>query len=657
MLPEELVTLTINGRETTVSKGTLLVEAARLADIEIPVFCYHPKLKSVGACRMCLVEIEKMPRLQTACTTPVADGMVVRSNSPGALAGQNSVLELLLANHPLDCPICDKGGECPLQDNTFKYGPGISRMVEEKRHQDKAFPLSDRIVLDKERCIMCFRCVRFQQEIAGDEALAVIDRGAGSEIGTLTGEPFDSPFSGNTIELCPVGALTSRQYRFRARPWDLMRTRSVCVGCAVGCNVELHARDGRILRMVAADNPEVDDGWLCDLGRFDTLPSLSGRPTSPLVRRDGNLEPATWDQALARAADILVGAHGVRPSMHGSPIVLASPSLTNEALWLLAGPLRAALPDGAVGFWPRTGQAPSTSSRQALPLQGTLANLPNCGRIVLVGLDPWTELPVLALWIRKATIRSGSLVAIGPRNGLFRDTAAWLRVENEEIAATLRGLLSALEDGAASEDIRQAAVHLQGEGPTALLIGPEVAADEARRLLVQALAERLGANGIDGMIGCPALGANERGARELAPDLMQTDLTTAGDTPGPLLLFSDGPWQIFGQSVRILATSSLIQDPHGLEVVLPLAHPYEQAGSLTNIEGRVQELMPGGIAPPDALPDWAALARLANALGASAPTGLAGIRAALSADHPQYERAVAGGLPAAGRLLENRLIT
>src|SRR6184192_385280 len=191
-MSDDLVTLTINGREATIPKGTLLVEAARQVGIEIPVFCYHPKLRPVGACRMCLVSIEKMPRLQTACTTPVADGMVASSDGTEAIAAQNGVIELLLANHPLDCPICDKGGECPLQDNTFEYGPGASRFTEEKRHKEKAFPLGERIVLDRERCIMCYRCVRFHQEIPGDEALAATERGANSEIATLDGEPYES---------------------------------------------------------------------------------------------------------------------------------------------------------------------------------------------------------------------------------------------------------------------------------------------------------------------------------------------------------------------------------------------------------------------------------------------------------------------------------
>jgi len=201
----DLVTLTINGREVQVPKGTLVVEAAKQVGIEIPVFCYHPKLKPVGACRMCLVEIEKMPRLQTACTSPVAEGMVVTTTSDQVIQAQTGVIELLLANHPLDCPICDKGGECPLQDNTFNFGVGVSRFTEDKRQAEKAFPLSDRILLDRERCIMCYRCVRFHQEIPGDESLAAINRGGRTVIGTLEGESYDSPFSGNTIISVPWG--------------------------------------------------------------------------------------------------------------------------------------------------------------------------------------------------------------------------------------------------------------------------------------------------------------------------------------------------------------------------------------------------------------------------------------------------------------------
>src|SRR5262249_44480289 len=309
------VTLTINGQTIEAPKGTLLVEAAKLINLEIPIFCYHPKLKPVGACRMCLVQIEKLPRLQTACTTPVAADMVVHTNTPDVIAAQNGVIELLLANHPLDCPICDKGGECPLQDNTFGYGRGESRFTEAKRHKEKAFPLGPEIVLDRERCIMCYRCVRFHQEIPGDEALAAVDRGADSEIATLNDEPYTSLFAGNTIELCPVGALTSRRYRFKARPWDLVRTASVCSGCAVGCNVDVNSRSETVLRLTSRRNPAVDDGWLCDRGRFETLPAPPEvRATRPMVRRGDTLEVTTWNEALGRAVEMLGSSGGVLAS-------------------------------------------------------------------------------------------------------------------------------------------------------------------------------------------------------------------------------------------------------------------------------------------------------------------------------------------------------
>jgi NADH dehydrogenase/NADH:ubiquinone oxidoreductase subunit G len=371
--------------------------------------------------------------------------------------------------------------------------------------------------------------------------------------------------------------------------------------------------------MVAANNPEVDDGWLCDYGRFDTLPSLSGRPTSPLVRRNGSLEPASWDQALARAAELLGG---------DSPAVLASASLTNEAIWVLAGSLSAVLPRAVIGFYPQAAEAPL--------LEGPLTNLPSCGRILLLGLDPWSELPILALWLRKATLRGGKLVVIGPKNGLFRDTAAWLRVESEQIAATAQGLLRALDGHAATDDSAEAAKHLEGDGPAAVLAGQGLLADQAIPQLVRELAERLGARPSDGMVGSPGPAANTRGVQELAPDLSQANAGIVHDMPGPLLLLGSGPWPAVPEGPLVLATSSPFEERQGLEVLLPLAHPYEQAGSVTSLEGRVQKLNPGGIAPPMALADWEAVTRLANALGARAPVELAAIRAAISAEHPGY---------------------
>lgn len=633
------VTFTIDGKTVTAPKGVLLVEAARQVDLEIPVFCYHPKLKPVGACRMCLVQIEKMPRLQTACTTPVAQDMVVHTTTPEVVEAQDGVLELLLANHPLDCPICDKGGECPLQDNTFKYGPGASRFREEKRRQAKAFPLGPRIVLDRERCIMCFRCVRFQQEIVGDEQLAALDRGGYSEIGTLPGESFDSIFSGNTIELCPVGALTSRQYRFKARPWDLVRTPSVCNGCAVGCNVQVHSRAEQVLRLVSRENALVDDGWLCDRGRFGTIPaSWDDRPRQPLVRTQpgGSLEPSSWADALARASGVLAREAGI----------LASPALSNEALWLLAAELQPALGHPPMALWPNMGAS--------WPVRGQIANLTGCKTIVLVGLDPWYELPVLALWIRRAVQHGARLVVIGAANGLFRDTADWLRAPSGWEARVAEALQVAL-GGGTPEDIGDvsagdiarvaAALRERGAGPAALLVHPGMV--EGARDMFEQLANALGATASTGLVGAPAVGANARGAQELAPALFAGESSTVLDRANGhgLLLLGDEAWTELdaGAARLVLATARPVPHDSRLEVVLPLAHPYERQGSVTNLEGRVQYQEGGAAGPPYARADWSLVADLAAALGARAPRDLVAIRAAMAREKPEWADLLAQG--------------
>ena len=270
-----------------------LVETAAAAGIEIPVFCYEPRLgPAVGACRMCLVEIEGIPKLQAGCTLTAQDGMVVRTaqSSEKAAEGQNATLEFILVNHPLDCPVCDKGGECPLQDLTFKYGPGQTRMTFPKRTFDKPIPISPAIALDRERCILCYRCTRFSSDVAEDGQLVARNRGAQSLIATFEDEPYRAPFSGNVIELCPVGALTSTQYRFEARPWEIQNVPTVCGLCPVGCNVSATTREGKVKRILSRNHPEVDQGWLCDKGRF-AFPHLyaDDRIVDPLerVRRRG----------------------------------------------------------------------------------------------------------------------------------------------------------------------------------------------------------------------------------------------------------------------------------------------------------------------------------------------------------------------------------
>jgi NADH-quinone oxidoreductase subunit G len=589
--PSDTVKLTIDGRKLEAPKGMLLIEAAKLIGLEIPVFCYEERLKPVGACRMCLVQIEKLPRLQTACTTPVAADMVVHTTTQDVTAAQNGVLELLLANHPLDCPICDKGGECPLQDNTFRYGPGASRFTEEKRHKEKAFPLGPEIVLDRERCIMCYRCVRFHQEIPGDEALAAVERGADSEIATLDGEPYTSMFAGNTIELCPVGALTSRDYRFKARPWDLVRTPTVCNGCAVGCNVEVHSRTESILRLWSRRNTAIDDGWLCDRGRFGTLPTPRGcRPDRPLVRRGDALEPATWSEALARAGDVLGTSGGV----------LASQGLSNEAFWVLER-LGKRLP-GAL--WPGAGPA--------WPVEGTIQNLAHSKSIVLVGLDVWNDLPVLALWIRKAILAGGKLTVLGDRNGLWRNTANWIKGNPLDHLSEVEAV----------------------DGATTLLVHPSLVA--TGRAAFEELARRIAARGDTGMIGAPLLGANGRGAAELAPDLARGDVDQVL-TSKAVLAFGDEAWTDLkvGSFARVVvATSGPVPEAQPIEVVLPLAHAYERQATVINLEGRVQHQEGGASPPMYARSDWDIAAEIASRLGITVPAGLEAIRRQIASDYP-----------------------
>ena len=336
------VTLEIDGRELTVPKGTPLVLAAATAGVEIPIFCYEPRLgPAIGACRMCLVEVEGMPKLQAACTMTAGDGMKVHTRSPGAAAGQEAVLEFILLNHPLDCPVCDKGGECPLQDLTYRYGPGNTRFHLNKRTYEKPLPISPLIALDRERCILCYRCTRFSQDVAEDEQLVARERGATSVIATFEEQPYRGRFSGNVIELCPVGALTSTEYRFRARPWEITNIPSVCTLCPTGCNTWASVREGAVQRMISRNHPGVDEGWLCDKGRFAHVHlRAADRYLQGLVRGPRGLEPASAEQIAETIARRL--RH--HTTLHGpdSIAVVASGEQTNEEAHAWAELVRAA---------------------------------------------------------------------------------------------------------------------------------------------------------------------------------------------------------------------------------------------------------------------------------------------------------------------------
>ena len=297
--PVDGVVVEINGREVVARKGELLIDAAERSGTYIPRFCYHERMRPVGMCRMCLVEVDtgRGPALQPSCMIECTPGMKVETESPVTKKAQDGVLEFLLVNHPLDCPVCDKGGECPLQDQTMAYGPGESRMVEEKRHKEKPIPISDLVLLDRERCILCDRCTRFAKEVAGDPLIHFIHRGNDTEVNTFPDEPFASYFSGNTVQICPVGALTASTYRFKARPWDLDTTESTCTQCSVGCRISIDSSRDQVQRFAGVDVDPVNWGWLCDKGRFSHESVVSeDRLGEPLVRQGDDLVPARWSR-------------------------------------------------------------------------------------------------------------------------------------------------------------------------------------------------------------------------------------------------------------------------------------------------------------------------------------------------------------------------
>ena len=405
MSASELVRITVDEKEVHVAKGTGLVEAALVAGVEIPVFCYEPRLGApVGACRMCLVEVEGMPpKPQAACTLTAQDGMVVKTARTSRMAkeGQNATLEFILVNHPLDCPVCDKGGECPLQDLTFRYGPGKTRMTFPKRTWEKPIPISPTISIDRERCILCYRCTRFSESVAEDGQLVAINRGAQSVIATFEDEPYRGHFTGNVTELCPVGALTSTQYRFQARPWEIQNVPTVCGLCPVGCNVSATTREGEVKRVQSRNHPQVDEGWLCDKGRFAYAHlTARDRVTAPLQKAGPRrFEQITWDAALDEAERLLrEGGPSTVTALSGAESVeeaYALAKLMRRGLGAHSAVLPEDVPDHLDAF-----RAPLSALREAKT-------------IAVVCDEPVVErAPIVDLWL-KAARRRGARVAYG----------------------------------------------------------------------------------------------------------------------------------------------------------------------------------------------------------------------------------------------------
>ncbi|WP_030693543.1 NADH-quinone oxidoreductase subunit G [Streptomyces globisporus] len=465
--PEDLVTLTIDGAEISVPKGTLVIRAAEQLGIEIPRFCDHPLLDPAGACRQCIVEVEGQRKPMASCTITCTDGMVVKSQltSPVAEKAQHGVMELLLINHPLDCPVCDKGGECPLQNQAMSHGQAESRFEGVKRTYEKPVAISTQVLLDRERCVLCARCTRFSHQIAGDPMIELVERGALQQVGTGEGDPFESYFSGNTIQICPVGALTSAAYRFRSRPFDLVSSPSVCEQCAGGCATRTDHRRGKVMRRLAAEDPEVNEEWICDKGRFGfRYAQQRDRLTTPLVRNpdSGELEAASWPEALEAAARGLV---------RGRTGVLTGGRLTVEDSYAYAKFARLALDTNDIDFRARihSGEEAdflaSAVAGRGRDLDGsgvTYTSLEAAPAVLLVGLEAEEEAPAVFLRLRKAWRKHGQKTyAVAPfaTRGLTKAGGTLLPAapgtETEWLDALTSRVGLSEEGAAAAEALRQ----------------------------------------------------------------------------------------------------------------------------------------------------------------------------------------------------------
>jgi NADH-quinone oxidoreductase subunit G len=610
------VTLTINGQSVTVPKGTLILDAAKKLGIDIPIFCSHPKMAPVAVCRMCLIEVEKMPKLQPACAIPVAEGMVVRTATDAVQKYQKGVLEFLLINHPLDCPICDKGGECPLQDQTYQYGPGASRYNFLKAHFDKAVPLSEKIVLDRERCILCWRCTRFSEEISGERELALIQRGVHTIIGTFNDEMAQSNYQGNWTEICPVGALTSRQYRFISRPWDIDRTASICPGCSMGCNIQIDVRNNKIGRFQSRENLAVDDGWLCDYGRYSFPNFQRDWSVQASVRRDGKLSEASYDEAISSAAGALKRAGKEAAGW-------ASPAATVEELFLFQRLFREVLQSSSIdhrGSKVFPDQAPEDAT---LPI----ADLERCDYVVVLGGQEVIDAaPVLHLRLFKSE-RSGVKV-LKLETGKVAQALEWVPVEAQAV-----GILATAYRKKDAVDL-QAKLHKKIKG-------------SVRRLLVVEAPNGGGARdlGILPNRGPAHTTLNGKGGRG------RLEWPTGGVRA--LYILEPSPLHSFNPTDEELTWLSGLDSviyhrfrPSALDevasVVIPGRAFSEKSGSVVNMEGRLQRVSPAvdAAAVPD---DWKVLQSLAESLGAGWGYGSLGeVMAGAIEAVPQY-RSVSPG--------------
>ncbi len=671
-MPEEqrdvLVHITIDDTPVAVPPGTTVWAAAQHIGLEIPIYCYHPKMPPLGACRMCFVEIEKMPKPpQTACTTVVSEGMVVHTRTEKVLKARRGVLEFLLINHPLDCPICDKGGECDLQDFTLRHGPGGTRFDLFKRHFPKPVPMSRDILLDRERCIHCQRCTRFCAEISMDNGLVMINRGFRMEVGTAPDHAFDSIFSGNTVEICPVGALTAASFRFKTRPWELKHTASVCNLCSVGCNVRIDVRVDRVTRLMSRTNDAIDDGWLCNRGRWDVeFVNSQERLRMPLIRRNGQLERATWDEAL----DLIVTRFKAILESFGPQAIggIGSTRTTNEEAYLFQKLIRHVIGSPNVdhhhGRFP--GPRDLLTGRPWL-MTNSIADMEKASHIVLIASDPYSRQPVLNLRIKKA-MKAGAQIALVNESETELDRFAMSKImippNGAGLAAKMllkQTLSSGVDNPHQYEDIRlhiqqeddalRAAEEMFGRETTTKLqhLADAIAGSKEAIILydematlapgcqdlaadVQALAV------ITDHINRPGSGvgplfedANSLGARDmgLLPDALpgyqrpsQSGLPYAEMLSNPqvkaLYVMGANPARhvpAFQKEFLVVQDIILTETARQADVVLPAVTFAEKDGSMTNIDHHVQAIRQALLPLPGAKADWEILLELAQRLG------------------------------------------
>jgi NADH-quinone oxidoreductase subunit G len=610
------VSLTINGKTVAARKGELIIAAADRTSDFIPRFCYHPRMKPVGMCRQCLVEVEgpRGPMMVVSCMTPVAEGQVVHTETEQVKKAQEGILELLLANHPLDCPVCDKGGECPLQDQAFSHGPGESRYVEEKRHYEKPIPISDLVFLDRERCILCDRCTRFASEVAGDPLISFTHRGNNTQVLTFPDEPFASYFSGNTVQICPVGALTAKPYRFKARPWDLEETQSTCTSCSVGCATVIQSSRDQVLRFQGHDNDEVNWGWLCDRGRFN-FESINSedRFTTPLVKENTSLVPTSWSKALevaARTIRMAVSSKGAN-----SVAILGGARLANEdarAWAMLASKLGITMHDAQLD------DGLSTEVFQ-LP-QATINDATAATTVILLSPDLKEELPVLYLRLRDAATKNRTRIIefTTKASGLTR--YAWKSV-NYEPGAQVAAVTAALNDSEIAGQMRK--------GNVVVVLGRANLAESSD---FTAQAYNAIAAAFPAVIVLPVLRrGNIRGAAAaglVSGNNARNILTAASEGHIECLILlgadplSDVPDLDLARRALAGAQSVIAVDTFPTastlraDVVLPAAAYAERGGTTTNLEGRILPLSQKITARGTSRPDWMIATELAEQLGA-----------------------------------------